>query len=383
MADGASSLRIANMLSSDGPGGAEVMMLRLSEQLRANGHTVVPVSVAGGVGWLGDQYERIGFHLEEIRFTRSWFDRVFLGDVLKVLRSHSVEVVHSHEFEMAFYGALACRLLGLPHVITMHGGLTVWKAWQRRVALRWAIRNSSATYVVSEATREQFSRDLSVPIERLAVIRNGVPVRQGDAAPIRAEFGFTPDDVVILAVGNLERNKGHRELLQALNEITRSGAVSSWRLIIAGGRGGPEHEYLAAYIQDNALGDRVHIALQRTDIPNLQAAADVFVMPSLWEGLPMALLEGMAAGNAVVASKTGGIPEAVADGQEGLLVPPGDVPALTVALRRLLVDTEYRRSLADAARKRALAEFTVEVMSQRYEDAYRQAISGRRRASRK
>jgi glycosyltransferase involved in cell wall biosynthesis len=351
------------------------MVLRLSETLRRNRHTVVPVTIVGGVGWLGDQYRSVGFAPEAVRISQRWIDLTFVKDLLAVIRRHSIQVMHSHEFEMAVYGAAACRIAKIPHVITMHGGLTVWKALQRRVALRWAMRNSAATVVVSGATKKQFAHELGVAPSKFEVIPNGVPVRSGDATAPREEFRWTTGDVVILAVGNLERNKGHRELLEALCQLEQQSNVPRWKLIIAGGRGGPEHQYLLDFVRDQRLADRVHIVNGRSDIPNLQALADIFVMPSLWEGLPMATLEAMIAGNAIVASNTGGIPEAIEHEKQGLLVPPGDVPSLADALRRLLNDQEYRSALGQAAQRRALEEFTADAMTHRYEQLYSRALS--------
>jgi glycosyltransferase involved in cell wall biosynthesis len=373
--EASSRLRIATTLSSDGPGGAETMILRLSEQLREAQHSVVPVTVFDGIGWLGEQYRRVGFDPEAVHISHHWIDTIFLKEMLGIIRRHRIQIVHSHEFEMAVYGAAACRIAGIPHVITMHGGLTVWKAWQRRVALRWAMRNSAASIVVSAATKTQFARDLGVRASRLSVIPNGVPVRVGDATQPHQEFNCASGEIVILAVGNLERNKGHRELLEALARLDRAASVGAWKLIIAGGRGGPEDQYLFDYVRDNGLTGRVHIATNRSDIPDLQALADIFVMPSLWEGMPMAMLEAMIAGNAVIASATGGIPEAVTHGEHGLLVRPGDVSQLTDALQRLMTDHQYRSALGKAAKQRALAEFTVQAMAEQYESVYYDALN--------
>jgi glycosyltransferase involved in cell wall biosynthesis len=301
-----------------------------------------------------------------------------MNDLREVFRDERIQLVHSHEFEMAVYGAAVSRQQRIPHLFTMHGGLTVWKAWQRRVALRWAARSSAASVVVSAATREQFARELRIPRERFHVIPNGVPIRVGNADRVRTEFRCASDDLVLLAVGNLERNKGHEELLGALFEISRRAAVLKWKLIIAGGRGGPEHDRLLRLVRDYGLTARVHITTDRNDIPDLQALADVFVMPSLWEGMPMALLEGMVAGNAIVASKTGGIPEAIRHNKEGLLTPPGDVNALADAIELLLRNDDYRNSIASAARLRASVEFTVQAMTARYEDLYREVLSRQR-----
>jgi glycosyltransferase involved in cell wall biosynthesis len=111
----------------------------------------------------------------------------------------------------------------------------------------------------------------------------------------------------------------------------------------------------------------------RNDVTDLLALAHVFVMPSLWEGLPMAMLEAMVAGKPIVASATGGIPEAVIDGREGILVPPGEVSPLAGALRLVLTDPARRTAMAESALARARTEFTVRVMADRYEALYANA----------
>jgi glycosyltransferase involved in cell wall biosynthesis len=169
-------------------------------------------------------------------------------------------------------------------------------------------------------------------------------------------------------------------LLEALSQLERAKDKVPWRLIIAGGRGGDQHDSLIEFAEETGLNDRVHVVTNRNDIPDLLALADIFVMPSLFEGLPMALLEAMIAGKAIVASATSGIPEAIESGREGLLVTPGDVGALARALQSLLTDEARRGTLGDAAARRAGGEFTVQVMADRYEALY--ASSARFRSAR-
>jgi len=372
-------LRIAMMLESDGPGGAEMMVFRLSEELRQRGHTVIPVGPANGIGWLGDLFRGAGVSPEVFRI-RGPVDPACVQGLVRLLREKQIDAVHSHEFTMAVYGAAATRLLGLPQVITMHGGLRVCKALRRRVALRWAMRNSDHTVMVSRATRRQFATELGVDEARFTVVPNGVPVGGGTATHVRSEFAVGPADCVLVAVGTLETHKGHRVLLEALARLVSRGLRTPWKLIIAGGRGGDQHETLLQFVEEEGLDDRVHIVTNRNDIPDLLALADIFVMPSLKEGLPMALLEAMTAGKAIIASATSGIPEAIEDGRDGLLVTPGDVGSLADALRKLLTDPARRAVLGDAAAARARQEFTVQVMAERYETLY--AGSSRRKAGR-
>jgi glycosyltransferase involved in cell wall biosynthesis len=354
-----------------------MMIFRLSEELRRRGHVVVPVGPLRGIGWLGDLFRNAGFTPETFYLDRP-IDFPLVKRFMDLFRRQSIDVVHSHEFTMAVYGSTAARFLSIPHVMTMHGGLKVTKALRRRIALRHAMRQSGVAVAVSGATRDQFARDLGVPPSAFTVVHNGVPVIRGDAARVRAEFGVTDADTVILAVGTLERNKNHRGLLEAL-VMLRGDVTVPWKLIIAGGRGGDQHQSLLEYTREQHIDDRVHIVTGRNDIADLQALADIFVMPSLWEGLPMATLEAMCAGNAVIASATGGIPEAVDDGRDGILVPPGDTEALSRALRRLLTDPRLRETLAASALARAHRDFTVEVMADRYLELYHGLLAGRSR----
>jgi glycosyltransferase involved in cell wall biosynthesis len=372
-------LRIAMMLESDGPGGAEMMVLRLSEELRRRGHTIIPVGPTHGVGWLGDHFRRLGFAPEVFRLERP-IDPGCVRGLMNLFREHRIDAVHSHEFTMAVYGAAASRLLNLPHVITMHGGLKVWKALRRRIALRWAMRQADHTVMVSRATQRQFATELGVIESLFTVVPNGVPPADGNAARVRAEFGIEERDCVLLAVGTLERHKGHQVLLEAMARLVSAGLGTPWKLIIAGGRGGDQHRSLLEYIRAQGLGERVNIVLNRNDVADLLVLADIFVMPSLWEGLPMAVLEAMVARKAIVATAIAGIPEAIVDGCEGLLVQPGDVATLADALRLLLADPARRAALGDAAATRANRDFTVAVMAKRYEALYASAYSKRQQA---
>jgi glycosyltransferase involved in cell wall biosynthesis len=232
------------------------------------------------------------------------------------------------------------------------------------------MRQSDHTVMVSRATRRQFATALDVDESLFTVVPNGIAPATGDPTRVRAEFGIDEQDCVLLAVGTLERHKGHQVLLEALSRLESAALPTRWKLIVAGGRGGDQHQPILDYIREKGWGDRVHVVLNRNDVADLLALADVFVMPSLWEGLPMALLEAMLAGKAIIASATAGIPEAIVSGRDGILVPPTDVAALSDALRLLLTEPARRAVLADAAAERAKRDFTVGVMAEKYQALY-------------
>lgn len=360
-------LRVALANETDGPGGAETLVIQLAEELRRRGHTVVPVLPTRLKGWLHDHLEARGFAFETVELVNG-SPMSCARDLIRLFKVHKFDVVHSHEFTMAVFGAVAARFARTRHIITMHGNQTMLDARRRRLALKAAFRLSARTVAVSEDTRKHLLSTLKLPQGAISTVANGIPARVGEAAPVRAEFGIVPSDLLILAVGGLHKRKGHALLIDALARLDRGGMVPAWRLIVAGA--GPEHQNLLDLVEGMGLGEKVFIPGQREDIPDLQAAADLFVMPSLWEGLPLAVLEAMLAGTPVIASRTSGIPEAIADGRDGLLVTPGNPEELATALERLLNSPEERLRLAEQGRARAEREFTIERMADDYERLY-------------
>lgn len=365
------------MLESDGPGGAETMLLHLAGELRRRGHEVVPVGPHNGCGWLAAEFRNRGFRPQ--RFVLRWpLDPGCVAGMVKMLREQRVDVVHSHEFTTAFYGAAAARILRKPHVITMHGGMGFAARRRRRVALRWAFRRSRVV-AVAEPTRRQLAGALGVPASGIEVVPNGIAFQSGERERVRGELGLGSEERLILAVGNLYPVKGHIVLLQALATML-GGSGPRWQVAIAG-RGG-EEDALRSFARDHGFADRLHLLGYRADIPDLLAASDIYAMPSLSEGLPMALIEAMSAVRPIVASGVGGIPDVITSGEHGILVPPRDVPALAGALQRLLGSRGEGERLGAAAHRRAAADFGVEVMTDRYEVLYGLRSAARRVANR-
>lgn len=363
-------LRISMMIETVGLGGAEVVMLQLAEELRQRGHTVLPVGPARVDGWLKDRFVELGFGWHEYRWDRS-VDWGCVERLAQFFRDARVDVSHGHEFVAGVYGAAAARLAGIPHVSSMHGSDRMTRKLQRRMALRWAFRRSH-TAAVSHDTKAHLQESLGSPGWLIDVVHNGIPERPGDRAAARRAMALADADLLVLAVGSLSRRKGHHVLLEAMHRIHERPGVPRWKVAIAGE--GVERSALEEGIQRLGLRDSVVLLGNRDDIPDLQAAADVFVMPSLWEGLPLAVLEAMFAGNPVIATTASGMPEAIDDGVHGLLVPPDDAIALGDAIHRLLTRPGERSKLGDAARQRAHSQFSVRVMTDAYERLYRRPL---------
>jgi glycosyltransferase involved in cell wall biosynthesis len=364
---GQPALRIALLGETGGPGGAERMMLQLAVELRSRGHHVVPIGPERRNPWLRTRFGELGF--EPRTYTlRASVDPLCFAQIAALIRGARVDVVHSHEFFTAVYGGAAAQLLGKPHVMTMHGGRYYAERAYRRAALRWSARHSRAVVAVSKATAADLAATLELTSSDVHVIRNGIRPQTGDPTKLRAELGIGGKELLIVAIGNLYPVKGHLVLLRALALLEQDGATPSWRLAIAG-RGG-EEAALRAFIESRGWAQRVTLLGFRDDPADVLAAADVFALPSLSEGLPLALAEAMWAGKAIVASRTGGIPEAVTHGAEALLATPGDERALAACLRELLGQPELRARLGHTARVRAEGELSVGRMADEYERVY-------------
>lgn len=369
---GVTGLRIAHLIESDGPGGAEHVVVQLATAFQAAGAWNVAFLPANGEGWLARQLEGSGVTIEYLRLERP-ISPAYARSLEAALRRHRVTVAHSHEFTMAVYGAWASWRAGIPHVITMHGGRYYAARLRRRLALRAAIARSARTAAVSVPLARDMSRDLWIRPSRILTIPNGVRHVRPERVALRDELSLGPGDRLLVSVGNLYPVKGHRHLIDALARLAERHP--QLHLAIAG-RGELEGA-LAARARDHGLQGRVHLLGLRSDIPALLAAADVFVLPSLSEGLPLALLEAMFAGCPIVASDVGEVSVALAEGRAGILVEPGHPAALAAAIHGLLIDPDRARVLGESAGARAATEYDIGQMSRRYLEAYDHALRRR------
>lgn len=363
--------RVAHLIETDGPGGAERVLAYLATGLQAAGARNVAFLPADREGWLSRELQRSGVAIEYVRLERP-VSRAFARSLEAGFRRHGIDLAHSHEFTMAVYGAWAAWRAGIPHVITMHGGSYYAARLRRRVALRAAIALSQRTVTVSSAVAVRLARDLCLRRSRITVVPNGVHCIRPERSTLREELRLDRGDRLLVSVGNLYPVKGHRHLIDALALL--SGGHPTLHLAIAG-RGALADE-LCARAREHGLADRLHLLGLRSDVAAVLAAADVFVLPSLSEGLPLALLEAMFAGRPIVATDVGEVAVALAGGEAGLLVEPGDPAALASALDRLLRDPAQGRELGERAARRAAAEYDVSRMVRRYVAVYEEVLAG-------
>jgi len=341
------------------------MLSSLAAELQASGTKNVVIAPAGGEGWLPRELNGTGVEVELFRLDRP-ISPAFARWLAETLRRYRVTLVHSHEFTMAVYGAWAARRIGAPHLFTMHGSRYYAGRLRRRIALRLAALLSGSVVTVSQSLARHLSRDLWMRASRIVTIPNGArrtPVAQSS---LREELRLETGDHLAVAVGNLYSVKGHGYLLEALALL----AARFPRLHVAiAGRGELEGP-LRARAHALQVGDRFHLLGLRPDIGNVLAGADIFVLPSLSEGVPLALLEAMLAARPIIATAVGDVPTVLDGGRAGVLVPPGDGAALAGALAGMLSNPTEARRLSAAASERAAEEYTFGRMMERYVALY-------------
>jgi glycosyltransferase involved in cell wall biosynthesis len=363
-------LRVAQLIESDGPGGAEQVVVDLAVGLQASGAHSLVLLPACGEGWLARQLAGTGVSVEYVDLSGP-FSPAGARAIARSLRAHRIDVAHSHEFTMAVYGAWASRRAGVRHVITLHGSRYYAGRLKRRVALRAAIALSDQVVAVSHALANDLGRDLLVARSAIDMITNGVRSLAAPATSLRQDLRLGPEDRLLVAVGNLYPVKGHRFLVDALALL--ANRHPTLHVAIAGR--GDLASSITAGARAGGVASRVHLLGLRSDVPAVLAAADLFALPSLSEGLPLALIEAMFAGLPIVASEVGEVATALGGGAAGVLVPPGDPAALAEAIDDLLTHPARARACAEHARRRAAAHYDVSNMVRRYRALYERPLA--------
>jgi len=339
-------------------------LLPLMRGARARGHEVVGVCAEGP---LLDAPRAEGFRILTPPLARSLDPRAqgrALGAMRALLRAERFDLVHGHMPISGLLARVAARLEGVPRVAyTCHGFLfnQPGPGWRRGLSLglEWLGGRLTDTFLTVSEEEAADARRLRIHPRATAVGNGRDPALfhpdAADRAAIRAEMGVAEGDVVALAAARLVRHKGWPELLEA------AAGVPGLHLWCVGDRLASDHgEDMAPHFARarHVMGPRLRALGYRHDVARLLRGADLFCLPSHFEGLPMSIIEAMLSGLPVVATDIRGPRELVVEGQTGLLVPPGEVTPLAAALERLAGDAALRARLGEAGRTRALARFT-------------------------
>ena len=283
------------------------------------------------------------------------------------------DIVHTRNADAFYYGFLGAKIAGVRSVIHSEHGRTFDERRLRYWVQRAFSRYTDAVFSVSEQLKHDLVARVGIPANRIDVLYNGVDFGRFASTQrdqLRGQLGVKDDEFLVGSVGRLAPVKNFPLLLRAIC------APGMDKVIVTLVGDGPERGALEALVRELELSERVRFLGHRDDVADLLAAMDVFVLPSISEGMSNTLLEAMAAGIAVVASNVGGNPEIVRDKVDGLLFESGNVAALRRKLQELLADKVLRMKFGEAGRERVLLDFSLEAMITRYERLYESVFAG-------
>jgi glycosyltransferase involved in cell wall biosynthesis len=366
-------LRIMEMIDKPALGGGQTALLLLAENLDRDLFEVFVCS--GGEGPLAEEARREGLAFVPVTLKKKPISRS-PHEIASVLKKLKIDILHTHGGVAGLQGRTAARLAGTPAVVhTLHG---IHYLHYRNPFLRWLYvllerrcsRFTDRLVLVCQSDLGRAKKYRLAPEGRMTVILNGLDVRPmaeaGDLARRRSELGWPPDRPIIGTIARLHRQKGIIHLLQASRRILK--AVPESRIVVVGD--GPQSDRMRREAGRLRLGERCLFLGARKDATALLGLFDVFVLPSLWEGLPFVLVEAAALGKPIVATAVDGVPEILEDGRTGLLVPPGDSEALAIAVIRLLRDKDEAGRLAERARSLVPPRFPLRRMVEQTQTLY-------------
>jgi glycosyltransferase involved in cell wall biosynthesis len=373
--------KVLHLLDSAGFYGAERMIINLSREL----HGSLFYPIIGAIAPVGTAEPEIITVARDLNIStmvfrgRSRFDFGLLNSIYRYLKNTPITILHSHGYKSSVIGIIPTWARRIPLVITCHlwfpGNDSKLRIYHQLESM--VMQRASAVVGVSEPIGSEL-RANKIPSPLVHVIPNGI-----DSAHYRAyghaqiekslqQLGIQPDDFVVGSTGRLHHQKDFPTLLKALARV-RSNGIKVKGLILGEG---PDRKALEALVAELGLDGTVSLPGYREDAFNLMERLDVFVLPSVMEGLPMVLLEAMSARLPIVTTPVGAVPSVVRDSEQALLFPVGDVTALSERITRLALDSELRFRLGASARRRFEEAFSSRIMAERYIELYKSLLCG-------
>jgi len=357
-------MNVFQLISGTGVNGAIRHCYDLTCALAKRGHRVLLGHKAGA--WIATMPFPEGVERMKVTLKRRPAE---LKRVAAALKERQIDVIHTHNSSGHFTGALLSMFWNFPRVGTSHNTFFQfqWRFCDRIIA-------------PTQATARFQRRVNLIPGGRIDVIPNFIDAgRMAPQCPreeARAALGADSDTFLILTVGEVFPRKNQELLVRTVPSLLAAGMKP---LVLLVGKVHDDYRrVLEPHLTDPRVNAAVHLAGQRSDIPDLLGAADVFCLPSRSEVMPIALLESMAQGLPVVATDVGGVAELVRDGRDGIITPSGDLPRLTAALLRMWQEPETRRCMSHTGREHVAEVYAPEVCLPAVEECYRRAIARRR-----
>jgi glycosyltransferase involved in cell wall biosynthesis len=368
-------MKVLHIISSGGMYGAEAVILNLSRALGEQAHRSA-LGVFSNSSNPNLQLHEVALQAgleSHILPCRGQVDAAMPAAIRALVAETGADIVHAHGYKADIYAYLALRNSATPYVSTCHNWLRQnWMVSIYGIADRLVLRRFARVVAVSDEVKQRLLQ-AGVRKEKVRIVRNGIDLRPFDGATPSLEGD--PEELVVGWVGRLSHEKGADILLDAAARVLPE--FPSARFVLVGE--GPDRDKLERLLDDLGIRERLTMAGRRDDMPAVYASFDVMVSSSRQEGLPIAILEGMATDLPLIATAVGDVPTVVRDGSTGVLVPSENVEQLAEAILELLRDPAKRAQLGAAARQLIADEYSAERMAAEYLRVYEEAIQAVKR----
>jgi len=371
-------MRVLQVIPNFGLGGAERLVVNLLEVIDKEKFEVAACSLYPKANTLfGHQLEKSGIQIYYLGKHKG-LDLRMIPRLYRLFRVFKPDVVHTHlsVLRYALIPLILCRIPARFH--TLHN------IAQKEVDALGKIVHYLAFHlggVIPVSISQEVARTVKKLYKvRTLIIYNGIPTRHFKSAEEtrsiwRKKEGIKNSEVVFLHIGRFSPQKNHRLLIEAFAQAMMKR--SDLKLLLVGD--GELRPDIKKIVKEKQLEQNIHFLGLRQDISELLSACDIFILSSDWEGVPMTILESMAAGKPVIATAVGGVPELVEDSITGLLVPPQDIQALSKAMVKLANDSSLREEMGKEGRKRALERFDINLIARQYEELYLKVLGDKLR----
>lgn len=370
---------IAYLIGTLGTGGAEVLVRDWISRLHGRDVRCVVICLIEKRGAIVSELEELGVPVHEVRQAET-ATLLFCRRLAAVLRQCHAALIHSQcpwSLPQQTYSAKAGGAAGF--VLSVHSVYNTKPLpvrLRQRLAFVLAEPMIDAVVGVSRAVTDHIGRNFHVSQDKAKTIHNGIQIERFlrsaiSGEQLRMQLGLPTHSPLVVSTANLTPQKGHSVLLKSFRII--ADAVPDVRLLLIGD--GPLRTDLEAVVHDEGLSGAVSFLGHRDDVPRLLHASDLFALASYREGFGLAVAEAHAAGLPVVATRVGGVPEVVRDGETGFLVPAGDPKALAEAILAMLADRNRAKAMGQQGREWVMANFDIDVCTAKYEELYREILA--------
>lgn len=370
-------MKILHLISSSGLLGAERVLLELAEHSRRAGLKVTIGVFENKHNPNLDlaQYARaIDFDVQIFSCNGRW-DNHTAQTIKDYMESNGIQVLHSHNYKSNFYAWKSLSNNNVKWVVTNHGRRFGPKLMLYNLLDGFVVRRADRVVAVSKEIARKM-RLAGIAQGKILLIENGIDLERftTNAPPeaIKESLGIKKEALVVGTIGALTKEKGHQYLLRAALRVVRICPEAIFLLV----GDGIERSSLEKTVSSLGIKDSVIFAGMRKDVPEILSILNVFVLPSLNEGLPMALLEAQGAQIPVIASYVGAIPDVLQDGVTGILIPPKDPQAIAEAIIMILSNKKFASGIAQKGFERVRDNFSSEKMANKYLSIYKELIEG-------